>query len=136
VWRQATFYPFSLTARYAKGEVLRAEVTSPTHATDAYGEVPLVDLTATRDPDTGETTVFAVNRSQTEPVLLEVATAAMGPLRFQEGFCVGDPDPRAANTQDDPDRVTPRPLGGSVEDGVLRIELPPVSWSCARLASS
>ncbi|MFL6026162.1 MAG: alpha-N-arabinofuranosidase [Friedmanniella sp.] len=136
VWRQATFYPFSLTARYAKGEVLRAEVTSPTHATDAYGEVPLVDLTATRDPDTGETTVFAVNRSQTEPVLLEVAIAAMGPLRFQQGFCVGDPDPRAANTQDDPDRVTPRPLGGSVEDGVLRIELPPVSWSCARLASS
>ena len=32
-WRQSTFYPFSLTAQQAKGEVLRIEVAGPTYET-------------------------------------------------------------------------------------------------------
>src|SRR5215210_3054064 len=32
-WRQSTFYPFSLTAQHAKGEVLRVEVAGPTYET-------------------------------------------------------------------------------------------------------
>ena len=61
-WRQATFYPFALTARHARGEVLRVEPTAPTYSTSLYGDVPVLDATATRDPDGGDITIFVLNR--------------------------------------------------------------------------
>ena len=45
-WRQATFYPFALTARHARGEVLRVEPTAPTYFTSLYGDVPVLDAGA------------------------------------------------------------------------------------------
>lgn len=48
-WRQTTFYPFSMTARYAKnGTVLEPKLTSNTYATAKYGEVPVVNSVSTR----------------------------------------------------------------------------------------
>jgi alpha-N-arabinofuranosidase len=45
-----------------------------------------------------------------------------------------DPDIRAHNTEETPDRVVPRPLTDiTAEDGVVRALLPPVSWSVIRL---
>ena len=133
-WRQATFHPFAVAARHAQGEVLRAELTGPTYPTATYGDVPCVDATATHDVETGATTVFAVNRSQDGPVVLEVATHGLGALRLVEGLTLTDPDLTAANRETEPDRVAPRPLTATVEDGLLRVELPAVSWSCLRLA--
>jgi alpha-L-arabinofuranosidase len=132
-WRQSTFHPFALAARHARGEVLQVKVQSPTYKTAAYGEVPLLDATATRDPDTGETSVFAVNRHQSEPLTLQVKTGSLGGLQVQEAWVLSDADPMAANTEQEPDRVTPQPLDASVIDGVLVVELPPISWACVRL---
>jgi alpha-L-arabinofuranosidase len=69
-------------------------------------------------------------------VALEVDTAALGTVRVQHSATISDADPKAANTQQDPDRVTPGPLDASVEDGVLRVELPPISWSCIQLTEA
>src|SRR5215217_5639405 len=63
-WRQATFHPFALTARLARGNVLEVALQSPTYETKQYGTVPLVDATATHDPAAGEVSIFLVNRSQ------------------------------------------------------------------------
>ncbi|HEX8508275.1 MAG TPA: alpha-L-arabinofuranosidase C-terminal domain-containing protein, partial [Propionibacteriaceae bacterium] len=135
-WRQSIFHPFALTARHAVGEVLIAQVDSPTYSTASYGEVPLVDATATRDPETGETTIFAVNRHQSEPLVLEVNVRGLSGVRVSEAWTLADADPLAANTEAEPDRVVPRPVEATATDGVLRVELPAVSWSCVRLASA
>ena len=52
--------------------------------------------------------------------------ATEGPIRV----VIADDDLTAANTQDDPDRVVPKPHpAASVVDGVLTGDLPPASWS-------
>jgi alpha-L-arabinofuranosidase len=132
-WRQATFYPFALTARHAKGEVLRVEPTAPTYSTSLYGDVPVLDATATRDPDGGDITIFVLNRHQHEPVQLDVNTAALGPVVVQEAAALTGPDPSAANTEHDPNRVVPTPLHAEAQQGTLSVQLPPVSWACIRL---
>ncbi|MFC5056162.1 alpha-N-arabinofuranosidase [Saccharothrix xinjiangensis] len=131
-WRQTTFHPFALTSRLARGQVLRTAVDAPTLPTARFGDVPVVDAVATRDDD-GGTTVFAVNRHRTEPVELRVPA---GDARTAEAWLLHDPDPSAANTEQDPDRVVPRPHRTEVADGVLRVVLPPVSWCAVTLGGS
>jgi alpha-N-arabinofuranosidase len=133
-WRQASFYPFSLTARHAKGVVLRVEPTSPFYGTQKFGDVPVVDATATHDPDSGETAIFVLNRHPDERTVIEANVGALGDVNVQEALTVTDSDLRAVNTQEDPDRVVPQAILASIEGTVLRVELPPASWTCARLS--
>ncbi|MDF2747001.1 MAG: alpha-N-arabinofuranosidase [Propionibacteriaceae bacterium] len=132
-WRQTTFHPFALTARHARANVLEVALQRPTYETNQYGTVPLVDATATHDPSTGEVSVFIANRSQAEPVMLELDLRALPAVDAADALVLSDSDLSATNTQDNPDRVQPRPLGAHVDGSVLRLELPAVSWSCVRL---
>jgi alpha-N-arabinofuranosidase len=137
-WRQTIFHPFAITSRLAKGAVLRVEPESPLYATSRYGEVPLVDAVATHDPDSGDVTVFVVNRSQGETATLTVPLAGFGhPLRVAETWTLTDEDLFAANTATNPDRVVPRQLDAAeVTAGELRATLSPVSWTAIRLTPS
>ncbi|HWJ52837.1 MAG TPA: alpha-N-arabinofuranosidase [Propionibacteriaceae bacterium] len=132
-WRQTTFHPFALTARHAKGDVLEVALQSPTYETKQYGTVPVVDATATHDPATGQVSLFAVNRSDAEPVTLEVDLRALPALDAADAFVLSDPDLSATNSQDHPDRVQPRSLAVHSDGSVLRLQLPAVSWSCVHL---
>lgn len=133
-WRQTTFYPFSLTSSLARGVALELKLDSPTYATELYGEVPVVDAVATRDEAGGTTTVFAVNRSLTEEVTLEIDTLALGGIARASATSLFDEDIHAANTLDDRERVAPR-SNDTVEigDGKVGITLPPVSWTVLTL---
>jgi alpha-N-arabinofuranosidase len=121
-WRQTIFHPFAQAARLAAGgTVLRVAVDTPA-------------LEAVAVAGDGTLTLFAVNRSETEPLPLEAELAGFGALAVREHLVLADPDLDAANTEAEPDRVVPR-AGGSatVERGVLRAELPPLSWNVVRL---
>ena len=61
-WAQSTFEPFAQIAAAARGDVLRVEPQVATYATE-FGDVPLLDATATFDDETGRTSLFLVNRS-------------------------------------------------------------------------
>jgi alpha-L-arabinofuranosidase len=133
-WRQTTFFPFALTARLAQGEVLRLALDVPTYATKRYGEVPLVDAVATRDPETGAAAVFLVNRSEQESTTVTVDVGRLGALTIAETHTLADDDVFAANTLDAPERVAPAANASArLADGVLTIEVPPVSWTAVAL---
>jgi alpha-N-arabinofuranosidase len=133
-WRQTTFFPFALTTRLAQGEVLKLALEVPGYQTAKYGEVPVVDAVATRDSETGATAVFLVNRSLDEAITVTVDVERLGPLRIIETHTLADADPFAANTLEDQDRVAPSANESArLDDGVLTIELPPVSWSAIAL---
>jgi alpha-N-arabinofuranosidase len=133
-WRQATFWPFAQAARLARGEVLRVEPVAPVCDTKRHGEVPVVLAVATRDQATGAVSVFAVNRSTTDPVRFDVDVRALPRLRVAEHSVLADTDVRAVNTAGDPDRVRPRPgTGAELADGSLSVTLAPVSWNVLRL---
>jgi alpha-N-arabinofuranosidase len=132
-WRQTTFYPFALTARHARGEVLRVEPVSPTLHSHTLGDVAAVDVTATRDPETGQMTIFAVNRSDTEPIDLRLRLAADGRHKVIDHTVLGGHDLLATNSKETPTRVAPRSSERhAIDDGHLSIELPPVSWTMIR----
>ncbi len=134
-WRQTTFFPFAQAARYGRGRVLRVEVDSPTYATARFGEVPLLHATAVTDDETGDVTVFAVNRGQSTALPLEIDLRGVDARTVVEHLVLSDADPEARNTLDDPDRVAPHSAAGTtVVDGVLRAELEPCSWNMIRLS--
>jgi alpha-N-arabinofuranosidase len=131
-WRQTTFYPFSLTSKLARATALELKLDSPTYDTALYGTVPLVDAVATHDD--GGTTIFAVNRSLTEEVTLEIDTRALGPVENAEATSLFDDDIHAANTLDHQDRVVPKSNSSArVGDGIVTVTLPPVSWTVLTL---
>jgi alpha-N-arabinofuranosidase len=135
IWRQTIFHPFALTSRHATGQVLRTQVEAPTYDTAKHGEVALVDAVATHDPEGGGLAVFAVNRSQTEDVVLEVDLTGFGDLGLLEAATLAHADHTWSATADDATSVLPRPNGSAqVLAGTLTVTLPPVSWSLLRLA--
>ena len=106
----------------------------PTYPTAVYGEAPLVDAVATRDPETGAAAVFVVNRSLDEAITVSIDVERLGALRVAETHTLSDEDPFAANTLEDRERVSPAANDSArLEEGVLTIELPPVSWTAISL---
>lgn len=136
-WRQTIFHPFALTARYARGVVLDLRGDIPVTETTAYGPVDQLWSTATWDEESGDLAVFVVNRSRTTACRLDLdltGLEANGGLRLVEHLELHDDDPDATNSEEQPDRVVPRPGGAVLEGGRLRADLPAVSWHCLRLS--
>jgi alpha-N-arabinofuranosidase len=134
-WRQATFHPFALTSRHARGDVLDAVVESPRHATERFGEVASVDAVATWDREAGVGSVFAVNRDPARPLEFVIDATALGGATSAEGTVVVGADDDATNTSREPHRVAPRPLEVRREGTSLTVTLPPASWAMIRLES-
>jgi alpha-L-arabinofuranosidase len=124
-WRQTTYYPFSHTAAYGRGTVLRIEPEAPMN-----GEASALEATAVAAED--GLTLFAVNRSA-QALPLEARLRELAGARVAEHIVL-DGDLAASNTAQQPDRVAPREhAGAAVEGDVLRAELPPRSWNVIRL---
>ena len=133
-WRQTIFHPFAITSRLAQGVVLRVEPRGDTYPTARYGDVPVLDATATYDESSGDVTLFAVNRGAEETLTLTAALSGLGDLTVAETWRIGGGDPHATNDRDEPDRVVPERLESvHVADGMVHAELPPVSWCAIRL---
>jgi alpha-N-arabinofuranosidase len=132
-WRQTTFFPFSVTSRLARGEVLVPRIEAGTYSTAVYGDAPLVDAVATVDE--GASAVFLVNRSRTEPTTVSIDVSSLDVSRIAEATTLHDEDVYAKNTLNEQNRVALRALeGATLADGVLTVTLPPVSWSALALA--
>jgi alpha-L-arabinofuranosidase len=136
-WRQTIFHPFAQASRWARGEVLRVEPVVDTYPTERYGDVPLLDATATHDEEAGQLTVLAVNRSTTESLTLEADVTAFTGYSLAEVTSLAEKDMGTKNTQSHPDTVVPRPNESAVvQDGRLSVVLPPVSWNVVRLSTN
>ena len=136
IWRQTTFHPFALTSRHARGDVLRVDLTAPRYETALYGDAPVVDAVATHDAAAGEVAVFVVNRSLADSTRVAVDLRAFGGGRLVEAVTLANEDPYAKADPDDDGALAPQPnTTGTVEDGHLRVDLPPVSWTMLRVTT-
>ncbi|MET4638377.1 alpha-N-arabinofuranosidase [Mycetocola sp. 2940] len=132
-WRQTTFFPFAITSRLARGIVLETRVQADSYETDEYGSVPVVDSVVTYDEETGEVSVFLVNRAQAQTTV-EVEASTLGLTHIEESLSLWDADVYAKNTLADPERVAPRENDSAMlAAGVLSVTLPPVSWTAIAL---
>lgn len=133
-WRQTTFFPFSVTSRLARGEVLRPRIDVGTYFTKVHGDAPLVDAVATADAESASSAVFLVNRSQTESIEVNIDVSGLEASAITEAVTLHDDDVYAKNTVENQNRVGLRQLtGATLNEGILTLILPPVSWSALAL---
>ncbi|TDC85397.1 alpha-L-arabinofuranosidase [Micromonospora sp. KC606] len=132
-WRQTTFFPFSETSRAARGTALQVALDADTTTTARFGAVPVVAAAATSDG--ASVSVFLQNRHTTEATSVTVDLSAFGPRRTVSARGVWDEDVYAVNDLRDTERVGLRTNDTvALSDGVLTIELPPVSWTAVTVA--
>jgi alpha-N-arabinofuranosidase len=114
--------------------VLQLPLQSPVYETGAFGDVPVLDAVAVAS-DEGGVTLFAVNRDQTTPVVLDVDVRSLPSLSAASHVAISDDDPDAVNTLSSPDRVVPKTLDDpKLDGGRLQAVLPPLSWNMIRLS--
>jgi alpha-L-arabinofuranosidase len=143
-WRQTIFHPFQHFSRFGRGRVLRADVASATYAAryfDPRGSqdlhfplpaVPYLKLAAVHDDQ--HLTLFALNRSLTEPLPLELEAAGFASLALDQALQLRHDDLKAVNTKETPNRVAPTSLVEVRVDGTtVQATLPPASWNVVRL---
>ncbi len=138
-WKQASALPFEQVRRHARGQVLQVLMGGDRHESPTYGDVPVVDGTATWDEETGTLALFLANRDVAEVSTVEVQALGLPPLRVLEAQVLAVPegdDRHATNRADHPDRVGLRPLEGTEVDGTtVRLRLPALSWAVVRLVA-
>jgi alpha-N-arabinofuranosidase len=128
--KQTTYYPFMLFRRFAAGSSLDALVTSPHYATAQFGEMPLLDVSATHDAARNAGAVFLVNRSQTDALPVEIIWQNSAPGSVTALYQLTGTDPKAANTFEHPDLIVPRQLSAvPVIDKRITLQLPPLSFT-------
>lgn len=148
-WRQTIFYPFQHFSNFGHGRVLRAQVDSPTYAAnyfdpsgaqDLYFPIPAapyLKFSAVHNEQAGTLTLFALNRSLTDEMPLEVSADGFARLTVEDAIQLHDQDLKAVNTRTAPTRVKPSSLGDvDVTPGGLRATLKPASWNVIRLKAS
>lgn len=129
-WRQTTFFPFALTSALASGAVVTTRLECETYETPLYGCVPVLDAVTTFDEAMGRTSIFVVNRSQTEAVNLGFDLDALRGAMTVSAQTLADTDVYAMNTLLDPERVSMHKNESLLINGpACSIDLPPVSWT-------
>ena len=134
-WLQTSAYPFADVARSARGgTVLQLELDGPSYGLDGGVVVEAIEATAVHDAAAGRLTLFAVNRLD-RSLTLEVTLRQLDGMVLDEHTALADPDIRASNTANQPERVVPRRVDGSrVDGGRLSVALPARSWNAVRLS--
>jgi alpha-N-arabinofuranosidase len=132
--KHTSFYPFKLVSNWARGNALDVLVRAPTYENKQFGASPLLDVSASHDPATGQQAAFIVNRSLTESVTTDLAWQGASPKDVQEAWQLTGDDPKAENTWERPNAVMPKRLSRlKMADGQLRLRLPPLSFTALRL---
>ncbi|HWJ71533.1 MAG TPA: alpha-N-arabinofuranosidase [Kaistia sp.] len=130
-WRQTIFHPFALASKFGHGRVMRTVVDSPSYIAKSFPEIPYLYATVVDNPADGTTTVFALNRSLSDPLEVEVELRGLGKNRTLVGATeIHHSNLKAVNTKDAPNTVVPKENGDVVVDGeTLRIKLKPASFN-------
>jgi alpha-L-arabinofuranosidase len=110
---QTIYYPYSWALRYGRGDVLELLVESPTYDAAGLGQVEYLDVTGTRNPEDGSTTLFVLNRDLDKPRQVEVVWEGAAPSRLAAGQVMTGDDLKAFNSFEQPKHVVPRDFDGT-----------------------
>lgn len=133
-WRQTIFYPYMHASVYGRGVSLRPIVSSPLYDSKDYTDVPFLDSAIVYNEEAEELTVFAVNKSLEDVLLLECDIRSFTGYRVIEHIVLEHSDRKAVNAAGRQNEVVPHSKGGAeAQDGSLTAQLPKLSWNVIRL---
>ncbi|HIF11692.1 MAG TPA: alpha-N-arabinofuranosidase [Dehalococcoidia bacterium] len=124
---QSIYHPFVRYSELASGDSLTPVVTGPMYLAGDRGEVAALDVSTSYDGSNGQVTVFAVNRDSENSITTTLNVIGRTVFAAGDGWLLTGDDPKAHNDWDAPERLTPATCDVSVEDGVARVVMPPMS---------
>lgn len=132
-WCQTIYYPLLHASKYGRGIALQPVLTSTKHDTIDFTDVTDVESIAVWNDEKDEVTVFAVNRSLTDDIVLDLDLRSFGDYRLAEHIVLENPDMKAVNTAEH-SAVTPKLHTDRTEkDGNLyKANLTKTSWNVLR----
>ncbi len=133
VFRQTIFFPFMQASSYGRGKALLPVIDSPKYDSKDFTDVPVIEAIATLNDETDELTIFCVNKSTDDDVLLNVSLLGLDgfkPFEYtaMEGFGLKQTND-FGNDEVKP-KIKPLP---AVEKSSLELKLQPLSWNMLRL---
>ena len=126
-WAQTIFYPFLDASLHGNGVSLRTAVECGSYQAGKYGETSYLESIAVANEQAREIVVFAVNRSLTEEMELEIQVTGYGDLEKLSHRVLFCEDLKAVNTANAPDTVAPGEL--PLTEATV---LPKHSWNVIR----
>jgi alpha-N-arabinofuranosidase len=135
VCKQTTFYPLFHASKYGRGTALMPVVSSPKYDSKDYTDVPYLETVAVANEESGELTIFAVNRHLEQPMLIDVDIKGFDGYSVAEHIVLECDDLKAVNTVAKPGVVAPKSRTGTVSanGSVLEVKLEKASWNVIRL---
>lgn len=100
-WAQTTFYPYLYASRYGRGETLRVIAKSGSYTTSDKFAVPYLETSVIHDKEAKTVTVFAVNRSKDEDMMLSLNLEGFENAVMTEHVELYHDDLKAVNTETD-----------------------------------
>ena len=127
-WLTPIFYVFEMVRNHVGNDALTTNIECPDLAggDGSSGGVPQISASASADPERRSGVVCAVNRHISEPADCTVAFADLS-VRSASASLLSESAPNVFNDAANPDRVTPSSIDVDVDNGLLRMELPPHS---------
>lgn len=133
--RQTTFYPFLHVSKYGRGNALHSFVTSPKYDSKRFTDVPYLESVIVENEETGELTLFAVNRNLEESITVDLFINGFENYKFKEHISLFSEDRNAVNTPLMPHTVKPTIMSDTViaeNNGHYEIVLQKASWNVVR----
>jgi alpha-N-arabinofuranosidase len=126
---QSIFYPLEMFAKRRGGVALRPAIDGPTYSS-VYGAAAEVDCSAIHDGE--RLHLFATNRHLDEPAALRVALADRRLTHLVDAEVLGGPDPKAANSFEQPHVVRSEPFDATrIDERGAQLTIPPLSFVAA-----
>jgi alpha-N-arabinofuranosidase len=130
VLKHTTYYPIMLFSKLASGAALEVAVQSPVHETAKFGDMPLLDVSASYDKENNASAVFIVNRSQSDPVEVDLQWQDRAPQTISAVYQMAGNDPKAFNSLENPNYIVPAQVKPPVvNDKCASLLLPPLSFT-------
>jgi alpha-N-arabinofuranosidase len=128
--KQTIYYPFMLFSRLASGAALDVAVKAPMYSTALFGDMPLLDVSASYDEASQTSAIFIVNRSQTDSLPVELNWQDGAPQSITSVYQLAGTDPKAANSFEQPDIIKVVQIGApAIVDKCAELVLPPLSFT-------
>ncbi len=109
-------------------------VNAPTYETKQFGDMSILDVSASYDVETGHNVVFVVNRNQTDSNVVDIQWQDRMPEKISAVHQMSGTDPKAFNSFENPNQIVPiSVIPPEVKDGCVTMKLPPLSFTVLEL---
>jgi alpha-L-arabinofuranosidase len=128
--KHPTYYPIMLFSQLASGAALDVSVKAPCYSTAKFGDMPLLDVSASYDEANKTHAVFIVNRSQTDSLTVDLHWQDRAPQSIKAVHQVAGTDPKAANSFEKPNAITAVSVKApALKDKGATLIVPPLSFT-------